>query len=94
MQVTAGTSAAAGIIGTEVMPTPGTKSDTINSRTPVRAGTQATVETPATVPAKQWCWKQPTALTERLKQLRHQQQLGQGMPATTGTHKGMKIFFL
>jgi hypothetical protein len=75
------------------MPTPGTKSNTSNSRTPVRAGTQATVETPATVPAKQWCWQQPTALTERLKQQRHQQQLGQGMPATTGTHKGLKIFF-
>jgi hypothetical protein len=43
------------------------------------------------------CWQQPTALTDqkkgmpttkRLKQQRHQQQLGQGMPVTTGTHKG------
>ncbi len=51
MEVTAGTSAAAGTLGTEVMLSPGTKSDTTNRRTPVTAGKQATVETPATVPA-------------------------------------------
>jgi len=100
-RATAGTSAAAGTLGTEVIPTPGIKNNTTNNRTPVTAGTQATVETPATVLARQWCWQQPTALTDQkgmpttqcLKQQRHQQQLGQGMPATTGKHKGLKIFF-
>jgi hypothetical protein len=96
MEVTAGTSAAAGTLGTEVMLSPGTKSDTTNRRTPVTAGKQATVETPATVPATANSTdrsKRGMPTTEHLKQQRHQQQLRQGMPATTGTHKGLKIYY-
>jgi hypothetical protein len=32
--------------------------DTNNNKTPVIAGMQAAVETPTTVPARQWCWQQ------------------------------------
>ncbi len=41
MLVRAGTSALAETLGTVVMPTPGTKSDTTNSRTPITAGIQS-----------------------------------------------------
>jgi hypothetical protein len=55
----------------------------------------------ATVPARQWCWQQPTALTDQKgdannrtpKTAETPKRLGKGMPATTGTHRGLKIFF-
>jgi hypothetical protein len=37
--------------------------------------------------------KEGMPATERLKQQKHQQQVGQMMPATTGAPKVLKIFF-
>ncbi len=72
--------------------------DTNNNKMPVIAGMQATVEnahnstSKAVVLATALTKQKQGCIQQHANNIRDPQHLGQGIPATTGTHKDLRIF--